>query len=183
VEDLNIGEAPVLEDPDAGGEISPRLSDGFDDLILPTVVSDPDMGGEATGAVIGGEAVPQVRASVDPAAVRPTMMDDLGDDTYEQVKADADVDPAGILIGMDQGAVDPPADAPAEVDAGFLLPAVDVGQDLAAQIPEPVQLDVQFEVPISASADTDFQDDAPGLAEDLHSDITPDAPNNLDFGG
>jgi hypothetical protein len=174
------GQPGVFEDPDAGGEVTSRFDDGFEDLIQVAVVSDPDMGGEATpGSVVGGEAVPQIRATVDPAAVRPTMMSDLGDDTYDQVRAEAEGDPAGILIGMDQGVVA----SPAEVDAGFLLPAVDTGPELDMQIPEPESIMVEIDVPISALEDADFEADAPGLAEDLHSDITPNAPDNLQFGG
>ena len=177
---LAVGQPGVFEDPDAGGEVTSRFDDGFEDLIQVAVVSDPDMGGEATpGSVVGGEAVPQIRATVDPAAVRPTMMSDLGDDTYDQVRAEAEGDPAGILIGMDQGVVA----APAEVDAGFLLPAVDTGPELDMQIPEPESIMVEIDVPISALEEADFEADAPGLAEDLHSDITPNAPDNLQFGG
>jgi hypothetical protein len=173
--DVNL---PVAEDPDAGGEIASRLDDGFDDLVA--VVSDPDMGGEATpGAVIGGAAIPQVRATLDPDAARPTMMDDLGDDTYEQVKAAADVDVSVLQTAVAQ---DPP-DMSAIVDAPLLEPVLEASTDLAPVIPEPEPIQLDIDVPISVPDESDFEEQASGLAEDLSNDITPNAPDNLQFGG
>ena len=168
---------------------SALLDDGFDQLTtidvrdgLP-VDEDPDAGGEITRAgFVGDEAVPQVRVSVPEGVDRPTMMVDLGDDTYEGVKEAAEVDPAGILIGMDTAptmqdamAATPIVDLGAPLVETELLPAVDVAEPIVLDLGEPIVLDLETE-------DVDLAE-APGLAEELHNDITPQAPDNLDFGG
>ena len=130
---------------------------------------------------MGDEAVPQVRVSVPAGVDRPTMMADLGDDTYEGVKEAAEVDPAGILIGMDTAPTMQDAMAATPIDLGApvveteLLPAVDVAEPIVLDLGEPIVLDLETE-------DVDLAE-APGLAEELHNDITPQAPDNLDFGG
>jgi hypothetical protein len=168
---------------------SALLDDGFDQLTtidvragLP-VDEDPDAGGEITrSGIVGDEAVPQVRMTAPEGVDRPTMMADLGDDTYEGVKEAAEVDPAGILIGMDTAptmqdamAATPIVDLGAPLVETELLPAVDVADPIVLDLGEPIALDLETE-------DVDLTE-APGLAEELHNDITPQAPDNLDFGG
>jgi hypothetical protein len=106
------------------------------------------------------------------------MMSDLGDDTYDQVRAAAEV----------------PDDAPTPltIDASVMTdvvppvaPEPEPPEFQVAPLEEPVLVEVQpveLDLPPAQFADDDAPDEDPGFAEDLHSDITPNAPTNMDFG-